>query len=37
MENEELLMEITNVQIETSREDPESQHAVLTVHNLIKK
>ena len=37
MENEEPLMEITNVQIETSREDTETQHVVLTVHNMIKK
>ena len=37
MENEEPLMEITSLQIEAGREDTETQHAVLTVHNLIKK
>ena len=37
MENEEPLMEITSLQIEASREDTETQHVVIVVHNLIKQ
>ncbi len=37
LENSEPLLEITGLQIDTSREDLESQHAFLTVNNLVKQ
>jgi hypothetical protein len=37
LENEEPLMEITAMQIDASRDDVETQHAVLTVNNLVKQ
>ncbi|HEX8296792.1 MAG TPA: hypothetical protein VF593_10850 [Chthoniobacteraceae bacterium] len=37
LENEEPLLEITTLQIETTREDAESQHALITVQNLAKQ
>ena len=37
LENEEPLLEITALQIDTSREDVETQHAFLTVNNLVKQ
>ena len=37
LENEEPLLEITAVQIDSSRDDFESQHAFLTVNNLVKQ
>ena len=37
LENEEPLIEISNLQIDASREEVEMQHALLTVNNLIKQ
>lgn len=37
LENSEPLLEITAVQIDSSRDDVESQHAFLTVNNLVKQ
>ena len=37
LENDEPLVEIAALQIDTNRDDPESQHAVLTVNNLVTK
>ncbi len=37
LENEEPLLEISNLQIDASREEVETQHALLTVNNLIKQ
>jgi hypothetical protein len=37
LENEEPLVEIVSLQIDTSREDSESQRALLTVNNLVKQ
>jgi hypothetical protein len=37
LENEEPLIEISNLQIDASREEVETQHALLTVNNLIKQ
>jgi len=36
LENEEPLIEITNMQIDAGREDVEMQHALITVNNLVK-
>lgn len=37
LENEEPLLEIASLQIDASRDDVESQHALLTVSNLVKQ
>ena len=37
LENEEPLVEIGSVQIDASREDVETQHALLTVNNLVRQ
>jgi hypothetical protein len=37
LENEEPLIEITNVQIDAGREDVEMQHALITVNNLVRQ
>ena len=37
LENEEPLVEVVSLQIDTSREDSESQRALLTVNNLVKQ
>jgi hypothetical protein len=37
LENEEPLIEISNLQMDASREEVETQHALLTVNNLIKQ
>lgn len=37
LENEEPLIEVTAVQIDTSRDDVEAQHVVLTLNNLVKR
>ena len=37
LENEEPLIEISNLQMDASREEVEMQHALLTVNNLIKQ
>jgi hypothetical protein len=37
LENEEPLLEISAMQIDTSRDDVETQHASLTVNNLVKQ
>ena len=37
LENEEPLLEITALQIDASRDDVETQHAFLTVNNLVKQ
>ena len=37
LENEEPLIEISNMQIDASREDVEMQHALITVNNLVKQ
>lgn len=37
LENEEPLVEINNLQIDTTREDVEMQHALLTVSNIVKQ
>lgn len=37
LENEDPLLEISNLLIETSREDVEAQHALLTVNNIVKQ
>jgi hypothetical protein len=36
LENEEPLLQITNIQIESDNEDPQFQHAILTVANIVK-
>lgn len=36
LENEEPLLEITNLQVEANGTDPQFQHAVLTVHTIVK-
>jgi hypothetical protein len=37
LENEEPLLEITSMQLDASRDDVESQHALITVNNLVKQ
>ena len=37
LENEEPLFEIGSVQIDTSRDDTDSQHVLMTIHNLVKQ
>jgi hypothetical protein len=37
LENEEPLIEITNMQIDAGREDVETQHALITVNNLVRQ
>ena len=37
LENEEPLLEISTLQIDASREDVETQRALLTVNNLVKQ
>jgi hypothetical protein len=37
LENDEPLIEITNMQIDEGREDVETQHVLLTVNNLVKQ
>jgi hypothetical protein len=37
LENEEPLLEVTALQIDASRDDVETQHAFLTVNNLVKQ
>jgi len=37
LENEEPLLEVTNVSIEAVKEDPQYQHAILTVATLVKQ
>lgn len=37
LENEEPLIEISSLQIDASREDVETQHALITVNNIVKK
>jgi hypothetical protein len=37
LENEEPLLQVTNVSVEASKEDPQYQHAVLTVATLVKQ
>ena len=37
LENEEPLLQITNISIETVKEDPQNQHAILTVATLVKQ
>jgi ABC-type Fe3+-siderophore transport system permease subunit len=37
LENEEPLLEVTAIQLDTSREDVESQRALLTVSNIVKQ
>lgn len=37
LENDEPLVEVTSLLIETSREDVEAQHALLTVNNIVKQ
>jgi hypothetical protein len=37
LENEEPLMEVLSLQIDTNREDNESQRALLTVNNIVKQ
>ena len=37
LENEEPLLEVVSLQIDTNREDSESQRALLTVNNLVKQ
>ena len=36
LENEEPLLEISTVQVDTSRDDADSQHVLMTVNNLVK-
>ena len=36
LENEEPLLEIGTVQVDTSRDDVDSQHVLMTVNNLVK-
>ena len=37
LENEEPLLQITNVSVEASKDDPQYQHAVLTVATIVKQ
>lgn len=37
MENDEPLLEITSMQIDASRDEVETQHALITVNNLVKQ
>ncbi|MEA3208849.1 MAG: hypothetical protein QOE70_1906 [Chthoniobacter sp.] len=37
LENEELLLEVNSIQIDASRDDPQTQHALLTVRNFVKQ
>jgi hypothetical protein len=37
LENEEMLLEISAVQIDSSREDVEAQHVLITVNNIVKQ
>jgi hypothetical protein len=37
LENEEPLVAIGGLQIDTTRDDAEAQHVLLTVHNLVKQ
>ena len=37
LENEEPLLEVASLQVDTNREDSESQRALLTVNNLVKQ
>ena len=37
LENQELLVEVQALTIETIREDPEAQHAFITVQNIVKQ